>query len=270
MIGTKIGHPEKPKAFITDLKDFKSGDSIHFASAAKNLERLKDLDVKNVWIVGANDKELTKILNLIKPKYLNLYQVLVKDLSTLEKLENTETIILTWNTKATKLWAIEKNEKLRTLEITDFSKIADIGQLALATQLTSLIIGGGIDKKMKIKNLLPLSGLKNLRYLALSNLKVEDDSLAPIGELGNLSDLEISNQFETREFAWLANKLKQTNCTMFRATNPCNIIGTDGQTVWDTMVTGRKKPFLLSTKDKDKITKYHRDFELLKSEMSGV
>lgn len=267
MIGAKIRHPEKPNTFIKDLADFDSGDSIHLASTAKNLERLKDLDVKNVWIVGANDKELGKILKWINPTYLNLYQVIVKDLSILESLGKTVTIVLNWNTKATALWDVSKNTTLRTLEITDFSKIEDLGQLALAAQLTSLVIGGGIEKTMKIKSLQPLSKLISLRYLALSNLKVGDDSLAPLGGLINLEELEISNQFETREYALLATKLKNTRCRMFQATNPCRIMGTDGTMLWDTMVTGRRKPFLLAEKDGDKLEKYKRNFELLKAEL---
>lgn len=267
MIGTKIRHPEKPNTFIKDLADFDSGDSIHLASTAINLERLKDLDVKNIWLVGANDKELGKILKWINPTYLNLYQVLVKDLSIIETLARTETLVLNWNTKATALWDISKNRDLRTLEITDFSKIDDLGQLALAAQLTSLVIGGGIEKQMKIKSLEPLSGLTSLRYLALSNLKVEDDTLAPLGALINLEELEISNQFETKEYALLAMKLMNTRCRMFQATNPCKIVGTDGKMVWDTMVTGRRKPFLLAAKDGDKIEKYKRNFELLKAEL---
>ncbi len=263
-----IEQPDKPKDFIKDLADFISGDSIHFVSTAKNLDRLKNLDLKNIWLIGANDKELTKILKLVNPTYLNLYQVLIKDLTVLESLNKTETIILNWNTKATKLWDISKNEKLKTLEITDFSKINDMEQLQLAKHISSLTISGGHGKAMTIKTLQPLSSLTNLRYLGLSNLKIEDDSLRALGELKNLEELEISNQFETKEYAWLSNKLKNTKCKMFQATNSCNIVGTDNKTVWDTMVTGRKKPFLSSSKDSVKIEKYRRDFELLKREMN--
>ncbi len=42
-------------------------------------------------------------------------------------------------------------------------------------------------------------------------------------------------------------------------------MGTDGKIVSDTMVTGRRKPFLLAAKDADKIEKYKRNFELIKS-----
>lgn len=55
---------------------------------------------------------------------------------------------------------------------------------------------------------------------------------------------------------------------MFQATNSCNIVGADNKTVWDTMVTGRKKSFLLSTKDQAKIDKHIKDFEKLKTELA--
>lgn len=236
--------------------------------SAKNIERLKDLQIENLWLIGANDKELKKILPLVNPKYLNLYQVLAKDLTILEILTQAETIELNWNTKATQLWDISKNQSLNTLELIDFSKLEDIDQLTLAQQIRSLVLGGGHNKALRIKTLEPLSLLKNLNYLGLTNLKVEDESLKPLAELKNLKELEISNQFETKEYAWLATRLKNTKCRLFQATNPCNIVGIDNKTVSDTMVTGKRKPFLLSTKDQKRIEKYQAQFEQLKIELA--
>ena len=235
---------------------------------SKNLDRLKELSVENLWLIGANDKELRKILPLVDLKYLNLYQVLAKDLTILETLHKTETIILNWNTKATSLWDISKNTGLKTLEITDFSKLEDVDQLSLAKQIVSLTLGGGHDKPLKIKTIKPLSRLKNLKYLGLTNLKIEDDTLQPLDQLKNLELLSISNQFETKEYAWLATRLPMTKCKMFQATNSCHIVGADNKLVWDTMVTGRKKSFLLSTKDQMKIDKHVNDFERLKDELA--
>ena len=261
--------PQKPKAFITDLNDFdKTEKSLHMSVSAKNIERLKELSIENLWLIGANDKELRKILPLVNLKYLNLYQVLAKDLTILETLDKSETIILNWNTKSTSLWDISKNKSLKTLEITDFSKLEEVDQLSLATQISNLTLGGGHDKPLKIKTIRPLEGLKNLKYLCLTNLKIADDTLHPIGQLKNLELLEISNQFETKEYAWLATRLPNTKCKMFQATNSCNIVGADNKLVWDTMITGRKKSFLLSTKDQVKIDKYIKDFEKLKNELA--
>lgn len=261
--------PQKPKTFIADLNDFdKNEKSLHMSVSAKNLDRLKELSIENLWLIGANDKELRKILPLVNLKYLNLYQVLAKDLTILETLDKTETIILNWNTKSTALWDISKNKSLKTLEITDFSKLEEIDQLSLATQISDLSLCGGINKPLKIKTIKPLAGLKNLKFLGLTNLKIEDDTLQPIGQLKSLDILEISNQFETKEYAWLATRLPNTKCKMFQATNYCTIVGANNKLVWDTMVTGRKKSFLLSTKDQVKIDKYIKEFERLKNELA--
>lgn len=261
--------PKKPQTFITDLKDFYGNEkSLHMSVSAKNVDRLKELPIENLWLVGANDKELRKILPLVNLRYLNLYQVLAKDLTILEILYKTETIILHWNTKATSLWDISKNINLKTLEITDFSKLEVIDQLSFATQINSLTLGGGHGKPLKIKSINPLKNLINLRYLGLTNLKIEDDTLQPLGQLKELETLELSNQFETKEYAWLATRLPNTKCKMFQATNSCKIVGADNKLVWDTMVTGRRKSFFLSTKDQVKIDKYIKDFEKLKSEFA--
>lgn len=78
----------------------------------------------------------------------------------------------------------------------------------------------------------------------------------------------LSNQFEMKEYAWFATRLSRTKCKMFQATNSCNIVGADNKLVWDTMVTGRKKSFLRSTKDQVKIDKYIKESERLKNELA--
>lgn len=262
--------PQAPKVFIKDLNDFdKNEKSLHMSVSAKNINRLRELSIENLWLVGANDKELRKILPLVNLKYLSLYQVLAKDLTILETLEKAETIILKWNTKSTRLWDISKNKELRTLEITDFSKLEEIDQLSLARQITYLTLGGGHTKPLKIKSINTLKDLTNLNTLSLTNIKIADNSLKPIGHLKNLKALSLSNQFETQEYAWLATRLPNTKCKMFQPINSCNIVDAENRTIWDTMVTGREKPFLLSTKDQARIDKYIKDFERLKTELAG-
>ena len=261
--------PIKPKECIKDLNDFdKSNRSLFMSVSAKNIHKLKDLRIDNLWLIGANEKELKKILAHVDLKYLNLYQVLAKDLSILEMLNSVETIILEWNTKSDRLWDLNKNSKLRTLEITDFSKINSIDQLSQAKQIRHLKLSGGHGKAILLKSIEPLKHLSNLETLSLYNLKIEDDTLKPIGELVNLKKLNLSNQFDTKEYAWLSVKLPKTEGKMLQAVSTCNITDIDNKLKYDTMVTGRRKPFLLSTKDQAKIDKYIKDFEKLKTDIS--
>jgi hypothetical protein len=261
--------PQKPKEFIKDLAEFDNAQtSLHMPATAKNIDRLKELQIDNLWLIGAKEKDLHKILSLAQPKYLNLYQVLAVDLAVLETLSTTTALALNWNTKSTSLWDISKNVSLQYLEIIDFGKLYDINDLSSARQITSLVLEGGIEKKMNIQTLKPLSSLKNLRHLSLANLKVSDDTLQPLADLKNLEQLWLSNQFETKEYAWLATRLPNTKCNMFQAVNRVNIKGANNELVWDTMVTGRRKPFLLSTKDALKINKHIADFEKLKNDLA--
>lgn len=257
--------PTKPRKFSTELLDHPNGEkSLHMPPSASNIGKLKDLDIENLWLIGANEKDLQKILPLVTLRYLNLYQVRAKDLSILETQTQCETIILDWNTKATSLWDISKNTNLKTLAVTDFSMLDNISQLSAATQIRNLTLGGGHNKAMKVRTLEPISELTNLSTLCLTNLKVIDDTLRPIGKLSNLKRLDLSNQFDTSEYAWLATRLPTTECIMFQAANYCSIVNANNDVVWDTMITGKRKPFLLSTKDDAKIEKYRQEFERLK------
>jgi hypothetical protein len=261
--------PEKPDIFINDLNDFDQTEtSIHLSVAAKNINRLSDLNIENLWLVGPNDKELKKILSLVSPRYLNVYQVLAKDLAILEALHNTETIVLEWNTKSELLWDISKNRFLRTLQITDFSKLRDISQIGPATQIESLTLRGGINKKLELSTLKPLSTLNNLKYLELGNLKVKDASLRYLGLLTSLDELAISNQFDIKEYAWLATRLDKTKCDLFNGFRKIDLCDSNNKTVFDTMITGKRKPLLLSTKDKEKIKLYRDEFEMLKQKLA--
>lgn len=257
--------PIKPKLFVRDLHEInKNEKSLYMHASAINISKLKELNIKNLWLAWANDKKLKEILSLVDLKYLNLYQILAKDLKIIESLKNIETIVLEWNTKATTLRDMSKNWKLNRLEIIDFSKLNDVSEITTASKLTYLNLSWWIDKALKVKKINVLSKVKSLKHLSLLNIKIEDDSLRPISELQKLESLEISNQFKTQEYAYLSSKLKNTQCKMFKAISPCKIIDTKKDLVYDIMVTWRNKPFLSSKSDQEKINKYIDEFEALK------
>ena len=258
--------PEKPIIYTEDLKDLKGNEkSIIISTKSKNLQRIEELDIENLWLIGAKEKDLELILEKFKLKYLSLYQVLAKDLSILENQNELEGLSIEWNTKSENIWNLSKNKNLTYLEITDFSKIYDISNISQAKNLEFLSIGGGINKPMKIKSLSPIASLKQLTNLSLTNLKIDDNSLRPIAEIKELKNLDISNQFETKEYAFLSANMPNTKCILFQPYTYCNITGSNKEVIWDTMITGKRKPFLLSTKDKIKIEKYQLEFEKLKN-----
>ncbi len=256
---------ENKPEFTSDLADFdNSKNELHIRADVKNRKLLSELNIEKLWLIGAKEKDIEQIFSLHQPKYVSLYQFLAKDLSCLESLNKCETLITEWNTKATNLWNFKSNPNLKKLAIRDYSKISDLTALEYATQIKSLSLDGGMDKKMKVNTLKPISKLSQLEYLGLSNISVKDNSLQPIEKLTNLKILELSNQFPTKEYANLAIKLENTECSMFQPYRKVKIKGTNGKIVYDTMIIGKRKPFLLSTKDQTRIEKYIKEFEKMK------
>lgn len=257
---------ENKPEFISDLANFdNSKTELHIRADVKNRKLLNELNIDKLWLIGAKEKDIEQIFSLQQPKYVSLYQFLAKDLSCLENLNKCETLITEWNTKATELWNLKSNPNLRKLAIRDYSKITDLSALENATQIESLSLDGGMDKKIKVNSLKPLSKLLQLEYLRLTNIKVADESLEPISDLINLKILELSNQFPTKEYANLAVKLTKTECSMFKAYHKVGIKDENGNLVYDRMIIGKRKPFLLSTKDQNRIEKYEKEFEKLKN-----
>ena len=258
---------ENKPEFTSDLADFdNSKTELHIRADVKNRKLLNELNIEKLWLIGAKEKDIEQIFSLHQPKYVSLYQFLAKDLSCLESLTECETLITEWNTKATELWNIKANPNLKKLAIRDYSKISQLSALESATQIKSLSLDGGIDKKLKIDSLKALSKLKQLEYLRLTNIKVADESLEPIIHLSNLKILELSNQFPTKEYANLSVKLTETECSMFRPYHEVEIKDENGNLVYDRMIIGKRKPFLLSKKDSTRIEKYEREFEKYKKQ----
>jgi hypothetical protein len=97
-----------------------------------------------------------------------------------------------------------------------------------------------------------------LKYLSLTNIKVEDDSLLPLTELSNLQELNLSNQFPTEEYARLSVYLEHVRCSSFQPYESMEgrVIGS--KTI---MITGRRKPFLDPQVDGQRIQRYEKQFE---------
>jgi hypothetical protein len=257
-------YEEKP-AVISDISNFDfSQREISITADVKNINLLANVKIEKLWLFCAKEKDIDRIFKIIQPEYVNLYQLLAKDLTCLEQLK-CKTLVLDWNTKALKLWNLKKNDNLRKLSVRDFSKISNINEIQNAKELVSLSLEGGMWKPLKIDSLNPLIHLKKLKWLRLMQIKVADESLEPISSLNNLKKLEISNQFPTKEYANLTVKLPKTECSMFQPYQEVEIKDEYGNLVYDRMIIGKRKPFLLSKKDQTRIEKYEKEFEKLKN-----
>lgn len=251
----------KQPNFIKDLAEIQKSvpEEIAIDSKTKNLELLSTLKgIEILWVFWVNQKEFNYIIKSIKPKHLYVYEMRFEDLSALEQLEDVETIHLQWNTRATKLWSLSKNAQLKTLVIEDFKRLENIDEISKCDCLKELSLSGGVTSNMlKVNTLEPLSHLDKLKTLELSNIHVKDESLEPVSQIKNLKELHISNQFPTEEYARLSVSLPNTNCRYFQPYVKLHQ-HIDGK---NTMVVGKRKPFLNSDIDTKRLEKYSPQFK---------
>jgi hypothetical protein len=91
------------------------------------------------------------------------------------------------------------------------------------------------------------------------------DGLRPLAHIRTLRRLELSNQFDTEDYAYLSVHLPQATCDKFapfvRLPQPFE----DGR---DVMVVGRRKPFLSSQIDAAKLRRYDERFSELRRQFA--
>ena len=258
---------EQPE-FIKDLNDVDiTIVEIALQGKTKNLEKLESFQhLDTVWLFNVNQAEFDLIISFIKPKVLYIYQMKVERLATLELLSSIEQIYLCWNTKADKLWNLSKNTALKTLSIEDFKKLNSVYELQYNTAIETLSLSGGVWNTLNIDTLEPLKGMTRLNSLSLLNIRVRDESLEPLTQLKTLSNLTISNQFPTEEYAKLSIALADTKCDYFQ---PYVVLDDpiDGK---DIMVIGKRKPFLNSVTDNQKLEKYTSQFKAFQEKFIGL
>jgi hypothetical protein len=221
-------------------------------------KRVDEIQGKVAYVVGLNQKTFDKIAPLFSVKAINFYEMRVADLSALRP-ECIFELAIHWNTKLKNLSPIGLMSQLKTLVIEDTPKTSDLSFLSELNSLRILAYGGGIWNKNTADSLEPIGTLQTLQCLHLSNLKIKDGGLRPIAKLPNLSELVLSNQFPTEDYAYLKAMLPGLKCDMLE---PYVELGQpiDGK---DVMVIGSRKPFLNSKTDKDMLEKYRKTFNRL-------
>lgn len=235
--------------------------SIHIFGDKENIVHLKNhTNLQELYITNIKIKELESVIKYFPDlKLLFLYNAQIEDLSILSTLYNAEFILINWNNKAKKLWNFSKQNKLIGLYFNDFKRLYDIDFISSALNLRYLDLEGGIDTKLKLKSLDSLAELKYLEELTLLNLSVEKNSLNSITKITQLKFLNISNQFDTEEYAMLSVKMRNTKCDYFKPYVELKSTIEDK----NIMVVGKRKPFLNTEKDKLQLEKYIKNFKKL-------
>jgi hypothetical protein len=213
------------------------------------------------YVVTVNEKTIESALSRIDVEALYLYEFRVPDLKALSHLSRLKHLRIDWSTKLIDISALKAFPDLETLHFDDTPKLDDISSIAELSRLKGFWFQGGMWNRNTVKSLEPLCNLMLLEEISLANLKVLEGGLRPLSRCPRLKKLEVSNQFETDDYAYLAGVRPDVECDMFTA-------WTDGIEE-RVMVTGRRKPFLHPIKDVDRLKAFEAKFDALRSKYAA-
>ena len=173
-------------------------------------------DLRSLWVEKANDELIEEIAGLSKLEVLSIRSMTASSLTPLASLQSLRRLLAVGGTKLDTLdWVQGLPAGLEVLFLEGFTRVSDIGPLGDLAGLTALGFEGGMDTKVRIATLAPLSKLKALRYLFLAAARVADRSLAPLAGMTSLRHLETTVQFPDEEFIRLHRALPNLECEWF-------------------------------------------------------
>lgn len=243
-----------------------SGEDKPIAIVDGRLCRVREMDSveegSSGYVVGVNDKTFPIACEYLRVETLHFYEMRVSDLTPLAQHLWLRRLAITWNTKVTSINPIGELGGLEVLVLEDTPKVRSLDPIARLHDLVALDYSGGICNKNRAESLDPVGQLQKLEELMLTNLRIDTGGLRPIAKCSRLKHLTVSNQFPTADYAYLSARLPEVDCDML---TPWVRLGQalEGK---DIMVVGRRKPFLSSVEDRDRIEKYERQFEKLRTE----
>ncbi|SPH24326.1 hypothetical protein DEA8626_03377 [Defluviimonas aquaemixtae] len=220
------------------------------------------IEGERALILGAHGKNLHDLLARVTVDTLGICDSRAEDFSGLARLSGLRRLDIRYVTRLTDISCLRGLKHLETLVFYEPGKLTDISPIAALENLTAFEFSGGISAVARADSLAPIGALKRLEMLRLLNLRVTDGGLRPLAGCESLACLDVSNQFETADYAYLSVMLPDTECALFRPYTDLECKIGDS----DVMVTGLRKPFLNAKRDAARLARYVEAFELLRAE----
>jgi len=223
---------------------------------------------EEAFIVGTNDKNFSNVCRSLTAKTIYFYEMRVTDVSALTEISKARKIAINWNSKLSDLMPLSGLINLEALALINTPKANDLSFLSSLKNLRAFEFSGSptLSSKNNAITLDPIEELTQLEELRLEGLTVRTGGLRPLAKCPDIKRLVVSNTFATDDFAYLAAMLPNTECRYFRASVP--VIGDALGEGIDTMVVGKRKPFLNSKADAKRLKRYHDKFAQLKAKFS--
>lgn len=183
----------------------------------------------------------------------------VSDLSSLSLLSDIEYISYFYNQKASKLWNMTNNEKLKGLSLTDFSKLHSLDGIEKCSNLEYFDIGNRVEARMQIESFKPIVNT-NIRHLSWNGKKVQDNDFKCLSH-SKIEELDINpTQFTLLELAQLLvlfpEKLKGT---ITKPYTKGGIMDKDGYTEYFFLC--KRKKACVKGQDDERFASYLNEFE---------
>lgn len=210
-------------------------------------------------VIGAHGTALGDILARLDVETLGICDSRADDFSALTGMPGLRRLDIRYTTRLCDVGFLVHLHRLEVLSLYDTPRLFDLAPVSGTKALLALDVSGGISAPNKVRTLAPLATLGALEVLRLTSLRVAEGGLRPLAGCAGLRSLDVSNQFETADYAYLSVMLPKVECSLFKAYTD---LGRDIGGA-DVMVTGKRKPFLNSTSDAARLEKYQKDFAAL-------
>jgi len=239
--------------------------SLRLVSKALNLALLLELSrLERLWCFDLNVESASMVGRLDTLRRLYVDGCRLAGLGALAGLTRLEVLSVERGTRITSLEELAPFRGVRALGVLHFPKVRSLTPLTQFDSLRALAVAGGMWARLTVESLAPLSSLRSLQYLHLTNLKARDGSLEPLASLTGLKTLELPNFYSIEEFARLSAHLRTTRCTWFSSFVPmpsstCDRCGRASMV----MLTGKGMPTLCLWCDELRVRRHDEHFKSL-------
>jgi hypothetical protein len=229
-----------------------------------DIDKLENYDnIDKVMISGLRQDTfeyfVSKYGNRIK--YLKIFKnKLIEDFSALATLENIIYIDFFHNQRATKLWDMTHNINLQAIALDDFSRLHTLKGIETAPSLKYLHFG---DKVWSTSTLTDLESLIYTKLVGFSfgGKDIENNDIMVFSKISTLKYVDFpSNLYTTEDIAKLVAKCPYLEGFSLK---PFITFARDDTSIKDVLICGKRKPFLFSVADAEKIEKYVTEFNKL-------
>lgn len=238
----KIGFPPA----VEDIGDL-SGDEplVRLQRDAVGIEHLANhRALRTLWCSGIDAERLEALARCEQLEELYLEDVRGHDLEPLTALTRLEVLGIDGATKVESLDWLDGVRPLLELRLQHFPRVRSLEPLASQPELRALDVSGSTWGRMRVAWFSPLSALRGLRLLYLTNIQCRDGSLRVIAGLDQLTELHIAGFHDWQEFATLSGLSPDIRCDWFE---PFVELGHEACAVCGTplvMLTGKRQPTL--------------------------